>query len=431
MKQFLLIIISTFLFNVGLSAQVDVTFQVNISDKTDFYTGGSVWVYMDADWNEYYTMTDDDQDGIYTYTVSKAEGTDITYSYSYQNGADEWNDYVVESVPEACADGNGFRTLTVPANNITLPAVYYGSCSDDISANFRVNMSDIGDLTGDVYFVWWDDNAQTDVWETMSLTDNDIYIFTKSGLTLSQIIYYYFAYNESGSYETVPAACDAGDGYRGFTPTMGYEQLPAYMFSSCDEQPPAPNVMVTFSVDMSQTTVINNDVQVVIKNPWIWTSLVDQGNGIWSATVELAPNQTYPYTFVNGGQDYWDGEESITGDCNKGTASAPERHVEVIEDNITLPTVIFGTCDEATVLSEIIGSNIKVYPLPADEMLHITSDEIIEYAEILSISGALLQKSKINKKQAGIETASLDNGLYLLKVKMPNRQQTRKIIIQH
>ena len=77
----------------------------------------------------------------------------------------------------------------------------------------------------------------------------------------------------------------------------------------------AQTVNITFQVDMSEEDN-PNDVQVVIKNPWIWTALTDQGNGIWSGTVEVDANGTYPYTFVNGGQDNWDEEEC--GEAGEG-----------------------------------------------------------------------------------------------------------------
>lgn len=431
MKHFLLLTFFSLLTTAGLKAQVDVTFQVNMNDISDLYDGGSVWIYMDADWSEYYTMTDGDMDGIYSYTLSKAEGTNITYSFSYQTGPDEWNDYVVEAVPVDCADENGWRSLTVPASSVTLSAVYYGSCSDEISAMFRVNMADISDLTGDVSFVWWDEVAEADVWETMSLTENDIYTFTKAGLTLSNTLYYYFAYNESGTWEVVPAECDAGDGYRGFAPTMAYEELPAYMFSSCNEQPPLPDVTVTFKVDMSNETVSGDGMQVVIKDPWIWTAMADEGNGIWSASVALAPNQTYPYTFVNGAQDYWDGEESITGDCNKGSAGAPERHVSVLEDNVLLSTVIFGTCNKATALNKTAKDNFNIYPVPADKVLNIENSETIHSLALYSLSGHLIKQQNVNSKTVAIETTTISNGMYLIKLKTDNTYVQRKVIVQH
>ena len=60
---------------------------------------------------------------------------------------------------------------------------------------------------------------------------------------------------------------------------------------------------------------------------------------ISTGTVEVGAYNTYPYTFVNGGQDNWDGEESVPEECNFGTPSAPERHVEVEDQDVILDIV--------------------------------------------------------------------------------------------
>lgn len=324
MKHFLLLISAIF-WAAAMQAQVDVTFQVDISSRTDFYNGGAVWVYMDADWNEYYTMTDDNQDGIYSYTVSYAEGTAITFSYSYQTGPDEWNDYVVESVPAECADANGWRTLTVPASNTVLDAVAYGSCSATA----------------------------------------------------------------------------------------------------------IPKVTVIFKVDMSNETVSGDGVQVVIKNPWIWTAMSDDGNGIWSASVELDGNTTYPYTFVNGAQDYWDGEESITGDCNMGTAEAPERQVAVAEEDVTLSAVMFGACDAATSISSVRDEEVTIYPNPVDELLDIQSSFPIKAIKVTSLTGeSIASFNGQGNKSSTVNLGAIKGGVYLLTVCGDGIQKHLKILIR-
>ena len=358
MKKLTLLLTAWLLGYSFLMAQnVNVTLQVDMKEAVDLYDGGSVWVYMDDNWSEYYDMTDADADGIYTYILEKNVDSTLTYRFSYQTGADPWNDYVVETVPEACANGDGFRELLVPDADTVLPVFAYGSCDENpptiVSITFQVDLNQIDNLYGGgSVWVYMDDNWS----EYYDMTDEDedgIYTFTVEKDVQSTLTYR-FAYqtgadpNNDYAVETVPAECANNDGFREFLVTGVPRVLPAFAFGSCDENAPTM-INITFQVDMSEVTVLNNDVQVVIKNPWIWTALLDNGNGIWSGTVEVQANATYPYTFVNGGQDNWSGEERVPAACNFGTETAPERHITVADVDTTLEVVGFGQCGSSTV----------------------------------------------------------------------------------
>jgi hypothetical protein len=134
---------------------------------------------------------------------------------------------------------------------------------------------------------------------------------------------------------------------------------------------------------------------------------------------------------VNGAQDYWDGEESVPAECNQGSDTAPERHVTVVEDDVTLPPVLFGSCETATAVAEDNASDVSVYPVPADDFLIVSSDDIVESIELYSLSGALIQQLNINDYSARIETANIASGLYLLKLKVNSIFSLQKITIQH
>jgi len=107
----------------------DITYQVDLNEITDLYDGGAVWVAFGA-WDSYNEMADADADGIYSVTIQQESGTDLQYFFSYQTGADPNSDYTEETIPAECADGDGYRTLTVPETALTLPAVLYGSCDE-------------------------------------------------------------------------------------------------------------------------------------------------------------------------------------------------------------------------------------------------------------------------------------------------------------
>ncbi len=306
--------------------QANVTFQVDINAVENLYPGGDVWVYMDDDWSESYTMADEDEDGVYTYTLPREVASSLAYRYAYQNGPDPNADYDTESVPDSCANESGFRFLTVPLVDTELPAVAYGSC--DLAPLHRVN--------------------------------------------------------------------------------------------------------VTFQVDMSQEDVLNNDVQVVIKDPWIWTALADQGNGIWSATVELDGNRTYPFTYVNGGQDNWEGEESVPEPCNFGTESAPERQLVVEAEDIVLAPLYFGSCTLVSVEDIVKNDQIQVFPNPAREFLQLHSKAgPIQRVTFIDLLGRAVDTFSIGQTtETTISLQNMEPGVYIALVEAQNAMSKQKIVIK-
>jgi hypothetical protein len=311
----------------GCYTNVGVALRVNMNEVTDMYEDGSVWVFMDPNWDEYYTMIDEDEDGIYTFMVDREVGSILTYRFSYQTGSDEWNDYVEETVPETCADENGFRTMDVPAKYTATPVFAYGSC----------------------------DETST------------------------------------------------------------------------------PKVNITFQVDMS--VVDNpNDVQVVIKNPCIWTALTDQGDGLWTGTVEVDANNTYPYTFVNGGQDNWDEEESVPEECNEGTESAPERHITVGEEDVVIDAVSFGMCTLATSVTNLLANaDVEVFPNPAMNFIQIDAGEnALQSISIIDASGRIVKKLDefSSTEQIHIDVSNLKNGIYFIRLEGNAISKMKKVLIQ-
>ena len=148
MKKTTLFLITMVFACSFLAAQtVTVTFQVNLNKVTDMYEGGSTWLLF-GNWDSWYYMDDSDADGIYTYSVDTTAGATLNYSFSYQTGPDEWNDYVQETVPEGCAGTQGYRELVVPASDTTLPAYYYETCSDllMVEVTFSVDLKGRNDM---------------------------------------------------------------------------------------------------------------------------------------------------------------------------------------------------------------------------------------------------------------------------------------------
>ncbi len=119
----------------------NITFRVNITNITDLYSGGDVWLSF-GDWETWYVMTDIDNDKIYTVTIPVLEGTELQYFFAYQTGPDPDSDYHEESVESDCSNPEGYRTFLVDEEDITLPAVMYGGCREALPAGHDITNFD-------------------------------------------------------------------------------------------------------------------------------------------------------------------------------------------------------------------------------------------------------------------------------------------------
>jgi hypothetical protein len=415
---------------------INVTINVDLNGVADLHPDGGVWVYMDAGWSEYYDMTDDDDDGIYSVAVEQTPESTLTYRFSYQNGPDSNNDYTEENVPAECANMDGFREVVLPAHDISLDAVAYETCSGDpVFVTVQVNLNNVEDFyDGGGVWLYMDSGWS----EFYDMTDDDsdgIYTYSVER-SAGDVLTYRFSYqngpdsNNDYTEENVPDLCSNDDGFRYFLVPDTDVTLPVFAYGSCDNNV-IPKVNVTFQVDMNQEAN-PNDVQVVIKNPWIWTALTDQGGGVWSGTVEVDANNTYPYTYVNGGQDNWDEEESVPEECNFGTPSAPERHVEVAEEDIVLDLVSFGSCTLVSSVEEGQLLKMTIYPNPANQYINITeASDFIQSVEIFDVSGKLIQSNIYEQAlETSVNIQNIDTGIYFIRVQSNSGTINRKLVIE-
>jgi hypothetical protein len=336
-----------------------ITLRVDLSERTDYYDGGSVWVVMDDNWEEYYDMMSSGS-SIFYYTLQKDEGYTLQYSFSYQTGPDPNNDYVWETVPAECANDNGYRELTVPAGDTVLPAFLYAKCEEatgievpQYKTTFRVDMRDpiIIDLYNDGG-VWLNINNWTE-WHDMLDDDGDnIYTFemmVDSGSTILYKFSYQYGPDPDQDYmdEPVPEECTgtSSDWDREYTAAKD-SILPAVLMGSCDEYGAAGTEKfdVTYNVELGGDSVITNGMWMVTKNPWSWRQQTKATGDVYTSTMKLYANQVIPYTYVYGGKDNWAGEESVPAECNFGTEDAPERHFEGTVADTIIPPIPFGQC---------------------------------------------------------------------------------------
>jgi len=110
-------------------------------------------------------------------------------------------------------------------------------------------------------------------------------------------------------------------------------------------------VQVTFLVDMFGESVSADGVHIVGSlNGWTTDAnmLQDQGNGIYSVTLDLQPGQDYEYKFLNG--NAWGTEEAAPPTCTVGGSN---RTFTAPTADVTLPVTAFNSCPSGTLKQNV------------------------------------------------------------------------------
>jgi len=337
MKKIKSIILIVTVFTSISAFAINVTFKVDMQLQTVPAEGVHIAGSFQG-WDPGATAMTLESGSIYFYTADFAEGE--TIEYKFING-DEWGED--ESVPADCNQNNN-RYLTIPAEDIILDAVCFGSCDpcgNPADVTFQIDMSEQTVSPEGVHvagnFQGWNP-AST---ELEHIGDN-IYATT---LTLSEDQYLEFKFingNDWPGEESVPPACGVPDGVAGYnrfyTVPAGGGTMEALCFSSCEPCDYVPvEVFVTFKVDMSQDTVSPEGVFFVsdfqgwdpVANP-----MADMGEGIYEATFMLMSGDHHQYKFLKG--NTWEDEEIVPSECGEDNGQGGyNRFINVPEENIT------------------------------------------------------------------------------------------------
>jgi hypothetical protein len=149
--------------------------------------------------------------------------------------------------------------------------------------------------------------------------------------------------------------------------------------------------------------------------------------------VALPLHTSYPFSFVNGAQDYWSGEEVITGDCKDGDNN--QRMVQIEDNDTILMAYVFGTCEERseTGINQTEQSMFTIFPNPVNTLLTVESEEFtIHSVKLYDISGrVVLERSNVYENSVSIETHNLNAGLYNVIIQGDNGKFAAKLLVSH
>ncbi len=202
-------------------------------------------------------------------------------------------------------------------------------------------------------------------------------------------------------------------------------------------------VTVTLNVDMSEVDMVSPEGVHVAGNFQGWdpaaTPMDDNGDGTWSVSFPVDPNQTLEYKFLNG-DEFGTDEMNITEDCGvDGGAGSFNRVLEVGDENISTPFYCFDycvTCDLLDAVDDVaLQSGVAVFPNPARSRLNVRLN-LPEPAVNLSVrllnafGQAVVERQYGALKNADIEIslAGLPAGVYLLQVRDGEAQFTQPVV---
>lgn len=169
-----------------------------------------------------------------------------------------------------------------------------------------------------------------------------------------------------GQDENAPQACGVANGVGGFnrqftptTPTFTYGPV---CFASCDDCPPAPQVEITFSVNMEQQMVSGDGVFVVgdPQTDALFEAPMNDGDGdgIYSTTLSFDANQSIVYRFKNGLAS--GDEEVVVGACAVTVDGEAYRQLEVMENAVVTDLVCFAECSDCIDEVPLIDLTLRV-----------------------------------------------------------------------
>ena len=422
----------------SLNAQdVNITFNVNMANETVAATG----VYLAGGGPDCFgnpgenAMNDDDMNGIWTITVTRPVG--FTCPYTFTNG--NCPDYSCKEniVGQDCATGEFSDRFLDPVTEDLEINTCFSQCTSDgtcaevggpIDVTFQVNVNNETLGADDVVYIFGNAiNGWNGTANPMS-DDNDDGIHELTLNLAPGVIEYKFLIGATE--ETLDPVGDAlctitsGTFTNRLLSIEGAEPmiLDPVCFEACDncDGVVEPTLYgVTFMLDMSNVTETFTTPEVNgTFNGFCGdcSPLTDEGNGIWSTTIQLASG-SYDFKYS---ADAWTIQEDLTDvtGCAEVTDGFWNRSVLVGESAVELESVCWGECSACEVsVYEIDGLNVSIYPNPiSGGALFIEGIQVNNGVVVYNALGAIVKTvPNVSSTKISIDINELEQGVYFLK----------------
>jgi hypothetical protein len=199
---------------------------------------------------------------------------------------------------------------------------------------------------------------------------------------------------------------------------------------------------VTFQVSMKGSGITYDSVFVVgDKTNWEFVQLADQGDSLFSATMNIPADDSVVFYFITIGywaSDYLDYREIVPVDCD-GSAELygwdGDRAFIIPSDAVTY-AYYWGTCDEVeqgTAIPEHADfSDFEMFPNPATGQITILLNEGMDkpIMEILDISGKIVKNMELSGRKTTLDISDLPQGLYMARIQSTTTTLVKKLIVQ-
>jgi len=318
-------VLATVCFNSCAACFLDVTFVVDPSDIEAVAAEGMLIAGSFNGWTDG-AMTLDEATGLWSATVSLSPGTSV--EYKFKNGPDGWEG----DFDGSCSiEGTGNRVLIVPETAGALGTVCFNACvgCSQVTLSVTVDMNQ-ETVAAEGVFIAGGFNGWTDG----PMIDNGNGTYSASLVVEKNSTVEYKFKNGPDGWE-MDFDGDCGMGNRMTAVAEEDVTVAEVCFNSCTT---CTEPMVTFTVDMSEVEVAAEGVFLSgAFNDFGDMAMMDNGDGTWSATVQVAPRTNYEYKFKNGAEF-----EEITGACTVGFSG--NREVKVSNVDVALPTVCYTSC---------------------------------------------------------------------------------------
>jgi hypothetical protein len=225
-------------------------------------------------------------------------------------------------------------------------------------------------------------------------------------------------------------------------PALTADTTMLHCFGSCETDgtcpttpPPAPQVNVTFKVDMSQVSASFTTPELNgTFNGWCGNcnSMSDaDGDNIWDITIPLDSGLSIEYKFS---ADTWSIQEmnDPNASCTNGDTVNTNRVFVVPGTDVILSDVCWGSCDPCS--TGIIGeplSAINVFPNPATSVINIKSIESLNRIVLRDITGRLIIDVIPTSKHYNIDVSGLASNMYFVECHDNNGITVKRVVVNH
>jgi hypothetical protein len=355
-------------------ATVSVTFQVDMSD----YEGTFGMVNLNGSFNGWCggcaVMSDEDGDNVYQISIDLT--SNATYEYKFT--LDGWSTQEDFAGGEACTstvDGFTNRSLVLGDSDVELEAVCYDSCDactgDEQSyatVTFNVNMSNEEVAESGVYVAGGDFFGAPGTYQMTDEDGDDVYTIAID-LPVPFTGNYIFTNGACGDYSCKEnlAGLECADGTWNdrLLSDINEDTSVTFCYGQCSESCASTGTaMVTWNVNMQNEEVSPDGVflagGVDFGSPGDNPMTDEDGDGVYSITLELATPYNGNYTFTNGACGDWSCKEDISGqDCADGTWN--DRLLSNITEDHVVNTCFAecstdGSCSAPPVMVDVLFS---------------------------------------------------------------------------